>query len=103
MSQVQQWTYYGRLDDAARPVEPLLSTVLSLGAALPRHNPRILPSIMAGVVSKLSYLAAAPPAASAVPAWAVRQAVHPVCAGERGRTVAAWCRLQRRTRRGRSR
>ena len=47
--QVQQWTYYGRLDDAARPVEPLLSTVLSLGAALPRHNPRILPSAMAGV------------------------------------------------------
>jgi hypothetical protein len=47
-AQVQQWTYYGRLDDAARPVEPLLATVLSLGAALPRHNPRILPSAMAG-------------------------------------------------------
>lgn len=51
MLQVQQWTYYGRLDDAARPEEPLLSTVLSLGAALPRHNPRILPSIATGGLS----------------------------------------------------
>jgi hypothetical protein len=58
--QVQQWTYYGRLDDSARPVEPLLSTVLSLGAALPRHNPRILPSAMAGEFSFVQPFAASP-------------------------------------------
>lgn len=55
--QAQQWIYFGRLDDFARPVEPLLSTVLSLGGALPRHNPRILPSPLAG--EAMYFLAAA--------------------------------------------
>lgn len=69
---MQQWTYYGRLDDAARPVEPLLATVLSLGAALPRHNPRILPSIMAGAfITLVVQPTAALPEVASVPARVV--------------------------------
>lgn len=48
MRQAQQWIYFGKLDAAERDEENLLDAVLALAAALPRYNPRILPSLSPG-------------------------------------------------------